>query len=423
MKTKLLTIVLILTLLAACATPSTPPPATEAPAATEAPVVTEAPAATEAPSATEAPAAAETIKIGGTYNLTGAMASLDVPASKGSKLAVKEINAAGGVLGAQIDYILYDGKTDSATNGNIAIQLINSDKVVAIVGNTDSDSALAIGPIAQAAGIPYLTAGATSPKLPDQVGDFMFLAPFGDNVQAAAGAEFAYNTLNAKTCWLFWDKGAEYTTLLAKYFKDRYTEMGGQIVLEDTYSQGDTDFSAQITRLKALSPQPDFLYVAALQASDAGAIAKQIRDAGITLPMVGGDGYDGPELVGVGGSGAENVYFTTHAFMSAENGTDKIKAFIAAYKAEYGTDPESAFAALGYDAIYLMADAIKRAGSTDPKAIREALAATQGFVGVTGTVTYQPGMRIPQKSVALIAIKNGAYTLVAEVTPEKIPAP
>jgi branched-chain amino acid transport system substrate-binding protein len=367
--------------------------------------------------------AADTIKIGGTYNLTGGMASLDVPAANGSKLAVKQINAAGGVLGRQIQYILYDGKTDSATNGNIATQLTSSDKVVAIVGNTDSDSALAIGPIAQKAGIPYLTAGATSPQLPNQVGDNMFLEPFGDNVQAAAGAEFAVNRLGAKSCWLLWDKGAEYTTLLAKYFKARYAELGGKIVLEDTYTQGDTDFSAQITRLRALQPQPTLLYVAALQASDAGAIAKQIRDAGIKLPMVGGDGYDGPELVGVGGSGAENVYFSTHSLMDPKSGSAKMKAFITAYNKEYGHDPESAFAALGYDAVYLMVDAIKRAGSADPKAIRNALAATKGFEGVTGAITYQPGQRIPQKTVTIVAIKNGAYTLGALVVPQKVPAP
>lgn len=367
--------------------------------------------------------AADAIKIGGTYNLTGGMASLDVPAANGSKLAVKEINAAGGVLGQQIQFILYDGKTDSATNGNVATQLVTSDKVVAIVGNTDSDSALAIGPIAQKAGIPYLTAGATSPQLPNQVGDCMFLEPFGDNVQAAAGAEFAVNQLKAKTCWLFWDKGAEYTTLLAKYFKARYAELGGKVVLEDTYTQGDTDFSAQITRLKALRPQPAMLYVAALQASDAGAIAKQIRDAGIKLPMVGGDGYDGPELVGVGGAGAENVFFSTHSLMDAKSGSAKMKSFIASYNKEYGRDPESAFAALGYDAVYLMADAIKRAGSTSPNAIRNALAATKGFGGVTGSVTYQPGQRIPQKTVTIVAIKNGAYALGALVVPQKVPAP
>ncbi len=367
--------------------------------------------------------AADMIKIGGTYNLTGDMASLDVPAANGSKLAVKEINAAGGVLGRQIQFILYDGKTESATNGNIATQLVNSDSVVAIVGNTDSDSALAIGPIAQKAGIPYLTAGATSPQLPNQVGDNMFLEPFGDNVQAAAGAEFAVNKLGGKTCWLLWDKGTEYTTLLAKYFKTRFTELGGKVVLEDTYTQGDTDFSAQITRLKALSPQPAILYVAALQASDAGALAKQIRSAGIKLPMIGGDGYDGPELVGVGGSGAENVYFSTHALMDSKNGSSKMKAFIASYNKEYGHDPEGAFAALGYDAVYLMADAIKRAGSADSGAIRTALAATKGFAGVTGSVTYQPGQRIPQKTVTIVAIKNGQYTLGALVVPAKVPQP
>jgi branched-chain amino acid transport system substrate-binding protein len=117
------------------------------------------------------------------------------------------------------------------------------------------------------------------------------------------------------------------------------------------------------------------------------------------------------------------VYFTTHAFISADKGSDKMKAFIAAYNKEYNTNPESAFAALGYDAVYLMADAIKRANSTDPKAIRDALAATKGFAGVTGTVTYQPGIRVPQKSVTIIAIVNGQYTLGAEVTPDKVPAP
>jgi branched-chain amino acid transport system substrate-binding protein len=364
-----------------------------------------------------------TVKIGGTYNLTGAMASIDVPASRGSLLAVKEINAAGGVLGKQIEYILLDGKTDSATNGNIATQLVNTDKVVAIVGNTDSDSALAIGPIAQKAGVPYVTAGATSPKLPDQIGDYMFLEPFGDNVQAAAGAEYMYGTLNCKTAWLLWDKGTEYTTLLAKYWQERFTELGGTVVLQDQYSQGDTDFSAQITRLKAFSPQPDCMYVASLQPSDAGAVAKQIRDAGITLPMVGGDGYDGPQLVSIAGQAAENVYFTTHAFVSADKGSDKMKTFIAAYTKEYGTAPQTAFDALGYDAVYLMVDAIKRANSTSGTAIRDALAATNGLVGVTGTITYAPGIRVPQKSVWIIAIKDGQYTLASELTPVKVPAP
>ena len=366
----------------------------------------------------------DTIKIGGTFNLTGNMASLDVPASNGALLAVKEINAAGGVLGKKIDFILLDGKTDPATVGNTATQLVN-EKVVAIVGNTDSDSALAVGPIAQAAGIPYITAGATSPNLPAQVGDMMFLEPFGDNVQAAAGVEFAVNQLHAKTAYLLYDKGTEYTKLLAKYWKDAFTKANGpnSILLEDTFQNRDTDFSAQITRLKALKQQPDVMLIAVLEATDGGTIAKQFRDAGINLPIIGGDGWDGPQLIEVGGANTHDVYFTTHAFMSETEGTDKVKKFWAAYKAEYNKDPESAFAPLGYDAVYLLVDAIKRAGSTDGKAIRDALEKTRGFEGVTGSITYQPGSHIPQKAVTIIAVKDQKYTLGATVVPQYIPAP
>jgi branched-chain amino acid transport system substrate-binding protein len=363
------------------------------------------------------------INVGGTYNLTGDLAALDVPASRGSELAVKEINAAGGVLGRQINFIVLDGHTDPGTIGKTARQLTDIDKVVAIVGNSDTDSALVVGAIAQSAGIPYLTEGATSPKLPSQVGSDMFLEPFGDNVQAAAGAEYMYNTLGCRTSWRLWDTSAEYTRLLAQYWQDSYEQLGGKVLLDDTYAQGDSDFSAQIARLKALDPQPDCLYVSALTATDAGTLAKQLRAAGINSPMIGGDGYDAPELLTAGGAATENVYFTTHAFLSATQGSPKLKSFMAAYRQEYGADPQSAFAALGYDAIYLLADAIGRAGSTDPNAIHDALAVTNDFVGVTGSVTYQSGSRVPEKTVTIIAIQNGAYTLAAQVTPEDVPAP
>ena len=363
------------------------------------------------------------INIGGTYNLTGALAALDVPASRGSELAVRQINAAGGVLGRQINFVVLDGRTDPATIATTTRALIENDKAIAIVGNSDTDSALVVGAIAQSVGIPYLTEGATSPKLPAQVGNDMFLEPFGDNVQAAAGAQFMYETLGCKTSWRLWDTSAEYTRLLAQYWQESYEQLGGKVLLDDNYGQGDTEFSAQIARLKALDPPPDCLYVAALTASDAGNIAKQLRAAGITSPMIGGDGYDAPELLTVGGAAADNVYFTTHAFLNASQGSDKMKSFMAAYRQEYGADPESAFAALGYDAIDLLADAIRRAGSTDPHAIRDALASTRNFVGVTGSVTYQAGSRVPQKTVTIIAIGNGKYTLAAQLAPRRVPSP
>jgi branched-chain amino acid transport system substrate-binding protein len=363
-----------------------------------------------------------TIKIGMIYNMTGAQASLDAPSANGAKLAAKEINAAGGVLGKKIDLVAYDGKSDAATIANSATQLTQTDKVVAMLGFSDSDMVMAAAPTAAKAGIVFVTSGATSPKLPEQVPDYLYLACFGDNVQAAAGAEYAFTTMKAKTVYLLIDKGMEYTLLLGKYFKDRFIELGGKVVLEDNYQTGDKDYSAQITKLRGLKTAPDMLYIAA-GPDDVGTIVKQFRDAGVKKPIMGGDGYDTPLLVQVGGAGAENVYFTTHSLMDASLGTDAVKAFIAAYQAEYKTPPENAFAGLGYDTVKLLVDSIKRAGSADPKAIRTALNATKDLPGVTGAITFQPGSRIPQKGVTVILVKDGKFTLAQEVVPQKVPTP
>jgi branched-chain amino acid transport system substrate-binding protein len=362
-----------------------------------------------------------TIKIGGGFALTGDESSLDLPAANGAKLAVKEINAAGGVLGKQIDFIVHDSQYKMDVTAQTAKQFVEQDKVQAMIGYTDTDSVLAAGPTFQQAGIPFITVGATSPKIPSQVGDMMFLACFGDNVQAAAGAEFAFKNFG-KTAYLLWDKGVEYTTLLGAYFKARFTELGGTIVLEDSYDDKATDFAAQIAKVKALPQQPDFYYIAAMP-YNVGPVVKQFRDAGITGPIVGGDGYDTPDLVSVAGPASDNVYFSTHALMDATNGTDGIKKFIAAYNKEYGHDPENAFAALGYDTVYLLVDAIKRAGSTDPQALKAAIEATKDFPGITGSISFTAGSHVPQKGVTIIAVKGGKFTLGAEVVPEKVPAP
>ena len=367
-------------------------------------------------------AAGDAIKIGNAYNLTGGMSSLDVPASNGAKLAAKEINAAGGVLGRQLELVSYDGKTDPATLANVATQMIESDKVVAIGGITDSDSALAVGPIAQKAAVPFVTAGATSPLLPTQIGDYMFLAPFGDNVQAAVGAEFALKNLKLKTAYLLQDKASEYTNMLAKYFEDAFVKGGGKILLKDSYKSGDKNFSAQITKLKALSVKPAFLFISALP-DEIGTLVKQIRQAGITSPVIGGDGYDTPLLVEVGGASANNVYFTTHALMDEKSGSAAVKRFIAGYKKEYGKLPDNAFAALGYDTVYLIADAVRRAGGTDGKKIRDALAATKNLKTVTGTITYPAGVRVPTKGVTVIGVKDKKLFLAAELIPSYVAKP
>ena len=376
----------------------------------------------EAPrAAASAPATGGTIKIGGGFALTGDESALDLPAANGAKLAVKEINAAGGINGSQIDFIVHDSQYKMDVTAQTAKQFVEQDKVPLMIGYTDTDSVLASGPTFQSAKIPFITVGATSPKIPTQVGDMMFLACFGDNVQAAVGAEYSFSKFG-KNAYFLWDKGVEYTTLLGQYFKTRFTELGGTIALEESYDDKATDFSAQIAKIKTLSPAPDFYYVAAMP-YNIGPIVKQFRDAGLTAPIVGGDGYDTPDLVKVAGPTTSKVFFTTHALMDATAGTDGIKKFIAAYKAEYGNDPENAFAALGYDTVYLLADAVKRAGGTDSAAVKTAIEATKDFPGITGKITFAPGSHVPQKGVTVIDVENGALTLGGEVVPEKVPAP
>jgi branched-chain amino acid transport system substrate-binding protein len=375
------------------------------------------PQATEAPTAAPAAAApaGEPIKIGGVYNVTGGMSSIDAPGLNGMKLAAKQINEAGGLLGRPVEIVAIDGKTDQTTLTNAVSEMINVHHVVAMGGLNDSTYALAAGPIAQQAGVPFVTAGATLPTLPEQVGDYFFMTPFGDDVQAYAVAEFAMNDLNAQTAWMLVDQAYDFTTALASFFKERFTELGGEIVLEDEYQSGDTDFSAQIARLKALDPQPDVLFVSAIP-NEAGITTKQIREAGLTQPILSGDGFDTPLIGEVAGENADDVYYSTHA--SLENPDPRVQNFVQAYEAEYGRAPENAFAALGYDMMRQIADAIQRAGSAEPQAIRDALAETQGFQGVTGVISYEPGQRKPSKSVTIIQVQDGVYSFVKEVTPQ-----
>jgi branched-chain amino acid transport system substrate-binding protein len=210
------------------------------------------------------------------------------------------------------------------------------------------------------------------------------------------------------------DQAYDFTTALAKFFKERFTSRGGTIVLEDIYKSGDTDFSAQIAKVKALDPKPDVLFISAVP-SEAGLTTKQFREAGLTAPILSGDGFDTPLIAEVAGENADDVYYSTHAGL--DNPDPKVQNFVKAYTEEYGRPPENAFAALGYDTLNLIADAIKRAGSTDPKAIRDALAATQGFNAVTGQISYASGQRKPDKSITIIKVQDGKYSFVKEIKP------
>jgi len=352
--------------------------------------------------------AQEVIKLGALYNLTGGMSSLDGPSLKGAQLAVKQINAAGGLLGKQIELIAPDGKTDQQETAKAA-QRVLSEGVVAGFGQSDTTFVMAGAPLFQEKGVPFLTSGATHPELPKWVGDNMFMTAFGDDDQSFAIADYAYDKLGARRVAVWTDNSMDFTKALSKFFVQRFKEKGGEIVGEDAFMMGDTDFSAQIARLAAIDPKPDAVFVSAIP-SEAGLSVKQIREQGIDIKIVSGDGFDtqlvstvpGPEL-------ANDVYFSTHTYLGDER--PEVKKFIEDYKAEYGIEPENSFAPLGYDAVSLLADAIKRANSAEPAKIREALAATRGFKAVTGEISYTRDTMVPPKPVSIVSVHGGKFNV------------
>lgn len=350
--------------------------------------------------------AQDPIKIGALYNLTGGMSSLDGPSLKGAQLAVKQVNADGGVLGRQLELIAPDGRTDQQETAKAA-QRVLSEGVVAGIGESDTTFVMAAAPLFQEEGVPFVTSGATHPELPQWVGNFMFMTPFGDDDQSYAIADYAVDKLGAKTAVVWTDQSMDFTKALSKFFIERFKERDGEIVGEDTFMVGDTDFSAQIARLSSTDPAPDLVFISAIP-SEAGLTVKQIREAGLTLPIVSGDGFDTDLVSSTPGPAlANDVYFSTHTYRGDDR--PEVDKFIADYKAEYGIDPENAFAPLGYDALNLVVDAIKRADSAEPAAIRDALEETRGFKGVTGEISYTRDSMVPPKPISIISVHNGEF--------------
>jgi branched-chain amino acid transport system substrate-binding protein len=359
--------------------------------------------------------AADTLKIGSIYSLTGSYATIEDPALKGAKLAVKQVNAAGGVKGQQIELIQYDGKSTLADIANAAQRLVHEDKVTAIIGVCDSGFYLASAPIAQDAGIPYLDTGGTVPNLPEQIGEFAHMMPFGDDYQAYVAAEFAMKDLGAKTAFLLRDGDTDYTRAIAQFFVERFKRDGGQIIEESSYHTGDTDYSSHITKIRGTNPPPDIIY-AAMNPGDDATFVRQAREAGVKIPIIGGDAFDNPDLVkNAGAANTVDVYFTTHMAMSTDN--PLVAKFIDAYKAEYGIPPENAFAGLGYDSVNLMVEAMNKAADLSSKAINDAIFTITTFAGVTGNADFSDKNRAPDKEVTIIAVKDGTFMPVGNRKP------
>ena len=354
--------------------------------------------------------AQETIKIGEFGSLTGDNASFGTSQNNGVQMAVEEINAAGGVLGKKIDLTVEDNMTKQGETTTIARKLISQDHVVAIIGEVASSKTLEAAPIAQAAKIPLIATAATNPKV-TQTGDYVFRVCFTDDFQAVVIARFVLEKLKQKNIAFMTDVKQDYSVGLTKIAKDYLAKNGGNIVKEQSYSSGDKDFRAQLTDLK--SANPDVIIITGYY-PEASLIAKQARQFGIKATLVGGDGWDGSSLIPVGGKAIEGAFFSNH--FSTEDKSPLVQDFVKKYKQKYNAVPD-AFAALGYDATKLLADAIKRAGSTDPDKIRAAIQDTEGFPGVSGKITIGKD-RNAVKSAVILTIKDGALKYAETIEPK-----
>jgi len=349
------------------------------------------------------------IKVGAYLALSGPQATFGQSTRKAIELAADEINAAGGIGSKQITLIVKDDRSRKEDAASCVRMLIDQDKVDAILGEVASSNSLAAAPLCQEAGVPMITPSSTNPRV-TQVGDCIFRVCFIDDFQGEVMARFVRNTLQAQKAAILTDLANDYSVGLGKRFREVFTELGGQIVAGDTsYAEGDKDFSGPLTKIAAADP--DVLFVPGYY-TDVALVAKQAKTHGLRATICGGDGYDSPKLVELAGEAANGLYFSDHCWKGDPSPT--VRNFYQAYQAKHGAEPD-ALAALGYDAMYVLAHAFARAGSTDKAAVRDALAGTREFAGVTGTFSID-AQRNAKKAAVVLTIKDGAQAL-AETIP------
>lgn len=349
------------------------------------------------------------ILIGEYSAMTGTTATFGQSTHRGLMMAVDEINAAGGVLGKNIRLLTEDTQSRPEEAATAVTKLITRDGVKAVIGEVSSSRSLAAAPICQANGVPMVSNASTNPEVTKK-GDYIFRVCYIDPFQGEVMARFVYNTLGLRTVAILKDIKNDYSIGLAQYFEETFLKLGGQVVATQAYSEGDVDFKAQLTALKAAGPEavivPGYYTEAAL-------IVKQARELNMTMPVVGGDGWDSAKLVEIGGASMNNTYFSTA--YTADDPDSVVQNFVHKYTTRYNDKPD-AFAALGYDAGLILFDAIKRAGSTDGAKVRDALAATRDFRGVTGAITIDSD-RNARKPIVIIAVVDGRMTYKETIQP------
>ncbi len=352
---------------------------------------------------------ADEIVIGEYGSLTGTTATFGISTKNGIDMAVDQVNQAGGILGKKVRVVVEDDQGKPEEAQTVVTKLINKDGVVALLGEVASSRTLAAAPVAQQSGIPMITPSSTNPKV-TEVGDYIFRVCFIDPFQGQVMAKFANNSLKVKNVAVLRDIKNDYSVGLADVFAENFKSMGGSIVADESYSEGDTDFSAQLTSIKSKNPQAIFVpgYY-----TEVGLIARQAKKLGINVPLLGGDGWDSPKLIEIGGSDINGSYFSNH--YSQDDPSPAIQKFVADYKTRFGEVPD-ALAGLAYDSAQVLFDAMRRANSTEPAKVRDAIAATKDFDGVTGKITLDAA-RNAVKPAVVLQVKDGKLVYVETINP------
>jgi branched-chain amino acid transport system substrate-binding protein len=330
-------------------------------------------------------------------------------------MAADEINQAGGINGRKIDIVIEDDKGSPEAAAQVAGKLISNDKVVALIGAGASGNSLAAAPKAQSARIPLIAPSSTNPAV-TQAGDYIFRACFIDAFQGEVMAKFAAGTLKAKKAAIMLDFNSPYSRGLTEYFELSFAKLDGQIVIKQSYSQGDADYRGQLSAIKAA--EPEVVYIPGYY-GDVGLIAKQARQLGLTVPLLGADGWDAPELWELGGDSLNGSYISNH--YSADDPSETIQKFARAYRQRYSNLTPDAHAALAYDALRFLAEAIQKAGTTEGPKLRDALAETKNFMGVTGIISMDRD-RNAVKPAVILELQDRKYIYQETIQPETSPA-
>lgn len=350
------------------------------------------------------------ILIGEVGSMTGGDATFGTSTRDGIDLAIKQINDAGGIKGKKLRVIALDDQGKPEEAATAVTKLITQDKVIAILGEVASTRSLAMAPIAQQNQIPMISPSSTNPEVTKK-GDYIFRVCFIDPFQGSVMAKFAFNSLKIRKAAVLRDIKNDYSMGLAQYFIETFKKLGGEIVIDQSYSAGDIDFKSQLTSIKTKGPEAIFVpgYY-----TEVGLIGRQARELGMKVPLLGGDGWDSVKLKEIGGTSLDGSFFSNH--YSPDDQNPRVQKFISEYKALFHVVPDG-LAAMGYDAAMVLIDSLKRAPSHSHKDLRDAIAATKEYPGVTGVISID-NERNAIKSAVVIEIKNaGNFVFKETISP------